>query len=178
MDYLIFAASLVIIVAEVCMLFFLPKNMNEGIHVFVQGRNLQNLRKIILINEAIFYLVFVVFLFFSIIAYAIWDMLQQNMVQKLSLYSIIFCTFLFFLLGLKIYLIKRKAILLLEGFHKNQIFDAIVENEKNGVWVCKFFMSDGAHLGYVEEKPSAEKIQVIALKYKKWKKMFLLQEIH
>lgn len=58
---------------------------------------------------------------------------------------------------------------------KNYVVVARLKKEENGHWVCKFFQC-GNHLGYLEEKPSSERVKAIVIDYDKSQKMYKLQE--
>lgn len=46
---------------------------------------------------------------------------------------------------------------------------------ENGKWVCKFFWA-GDHMGYMERKPSSERVDAVVVGYDEELKLFQLRE--
>lgn len=67
---------------------------------------------------------------------------------------------------------KRKK---MQQLCKNYVVVARVKKHENGHWVCKFFHC-GDHLGYLDEKPSSERIKAIVFDYDQQNRLYKLQE--
>ena len=98
--------------------------------------------------------------------------------RKLSRVGFVISTFLLFILIVRTYSIRKKAI---KAFHllcENNIVDVQVEKKQKNLWLCRFSMYGEELWGYLDEKPSDDIIKVAVLKYNNRKKMYLLQEMH
>lgn len=177
MDYVIFIVSAAFLMF-VNYVFSFPKQAKEVFNLFWREKNLKDLKMLAFMSKLLMSFSLALFFIFCFVIWVVWDDLQQNMIQKLSL--LIFSVSAVYLLVLvrKTYLIKRSALNISHSICENIITDATVEEQKKGLWICKFNMYHEDLFGYLDEKPSANVINVVVLKYDNRKKMYLLQELH
>lgn len=178
MDYLLFFSSAALIFVVIYILFCLPNYVKEGLDLFWREKNARDLKKVVTMCGFILIFSVAFFCLCSLIIFGVWDELQQNMMRKLSRVGFVISTFLLFILIVRTYSIRKKAI---KAFHllcENNIVDVQVEKKQKNLWLCRFSMYGEELWGYLDEKPSDDIIKVAVLKYNNRKKMYLLQEMH
>lgn len=178
MDFLIFGFSVFLFAAVLYGLCSFPQNAGEGMDLCFREKDLGALKAVISASNMIVALSLIFFFVCCFIIGSIWDNLQRNMIQKFGLWIFVVTAFLLLIMTWRAYLIRKKALNAYHSLCENSIVDAQVEKKQNGVWICKFILYQREHRGYLEEKPSAEKIKISVLKYKSRKRMYLLKELH
>ena len=178
MDYLILGCSTALVFVILSVLYLLPKYAKEGIDLFLQENNIRDLKKVVFMSNFIKSLSFVIFFICSLIVCIVWKELQQNWVQKLSWWGFFVSAVLLLVFIVRMHAIGNKALKSIHTLCVNNIVEAIVEEQKKGLWICKFKLYHEELWGYLDEKPSFDMIESAVLKYDNRKKMYLLQEMH
>lgn len=59
---------------------------------------------------------------------------------------------------------------------KSQIVIARVKTEKDGKWICKFFLC-GNHSGFFSQKPSSDRVKALVVGYDEKNNIYKLEEL-
>ncbi len=178
MYYVIFILSVILFVAELYCFYFFPKCVNQGIDLFWRNEEIKNLKTVAFMSKllAVFCLAF--FFVFCLLIWGIWYKLQPCLLQKLSFFIFSVSAVLLLAFVRKMILIRLNALNISHLICENNILKAEVEEQRKGLWICKFNAYHEKLRGYLDEKPSGDIITVAVMKYDNKKKMYLLQEMH
>lgn len=75
-------------------------------------------------------------------------------------------------LAVKIAVAVRRA----RKHRRKEVVIARIKAEKDGVWICKFFLC-GDHPGYFTRKPSSDRVKAHVVDYDEKKEVYRLEEL-